>query len=218
MREDLSHVYWIGGTSRAGKSTVAEAIASELGCSVYSHDREWIHGSHTLEADPERHPTMVRYRHLYQDLASHGDFHRFLECFFKFASLKELIEDQFAFFAEEFEMVLDDLRRRPRDSPIIAEGIGLVPEHVSRIADPRRVIYLVSSEAFVQAVEDSPEQKRKRDGWEPWLGRAHLEFRYGLNERTMAQAREHGVRVVETGGRLTIGEVTRLVKAHFGLR
>ena len=168
-------------------------------------------------ADPDRHPTMFRYRHLYEDLTIHKNFNRFLKNFYTFAPLDELVEDQFEFFAEQFEMVVDDLLKRPRNQPILAEGIGLLPEQVSRVADPHRAIYLVSTEAFVRAVEDSFEEERKREGGESWIVRMHFEYRLKLNERTISQAEAHRLRVVETGGKLTIEETIDLVKAHFGL-
>ena len=103
IKRDLSHVYWIGGASRGGKSTVAEAIEKEFGFSVYAHDRKWIDGDHTRMADPDRHPTMFRYRDLYEDFAIHKNFNQFLEKYYAFAPLDELVEDQFGFFAEQVQ-------------------------------------------------------------------------------------------------------------------
>ena len=54
IKHDLSHVYWIGGTSRGGKSTVAKAIEKEFGFSVYVHDRKWVDGDHTLRVPISR--------------------------------------------------------------------------------------------------------------------------------------------------------------------
>src|SRR4051812_6830238 len=38
LRERLRHVYWIGGGSGAGKSTVARRLAAQRGLHVYSTD------------------------------------------------------------------------------------------------------------------------------------------------------------------------------------
>jgi 2-phosphoglycerate kinase len=38
LREQLQHVYWIGGGSGAGKSTIARRIAAQHGLRVYATD------------------------------------------------------------------------------------------------------------------------------------------------------------------------------------
>lgn len=205
LKHDLSHVYWLGGASKGGKSTAAESIQHEFGYFVYDHDEKWLGGSHARLADPDRHPTMFRYRDLYEEKLT-------VEKYFAYGPYDELVEDQFDFFAEQFDMVVDDLLKLPRSQPILADGIGLLPEQVSQVAEPHRAIYLVSTEAFAQSVHDSKDWGDR----ESWLVRMHFEYGERLKERTIAQAKDLGLRVVETGGRLSIKETIDLVKAHFG--
>ena len=52
LREQLQHVYWIGGGSAAGKSTIARRIAAQYGLRVYPTDDVMIeHARRSTPAD-----------------------------------------------------------------------------------------------------------------------------------------------------------------------
>lgn len=204
IKRDLSHVYWIGGASRGGKTTVAKAIVDEFNFSIYHHDEKWLSGDHAQMADPERHPTMFKFRDLFEDLN--------VQSYFENSPVDELVEDQINFFIEEFEMVVDDLYEFPRDQPIVAEGSGLLPEQVGRVTDPHRAIWLVSTEAFERKMRPFSDQEKS----EPWFNNA-IEWSTKRKERLVLQAEGLGLRVIETDGSRGIDDTINLVKAHFGL-
>jgi|GEM_PF-3397307 hypothetical protein len=99
IKRDLSHVYWIGGISRGGKSTVAESLKEEFGFSIYDHDKKWLGGDHVRMADPDRHPTMFKYRDLYEDLTN--------QSFLASGPVETLVEEF------EREMVQSKYREKP---------------------------------------------------------------------------------------------------------
>src|ERR1051326_4868657 len=53
---ELQNVYWIGGGSAAGKSTIADRIAAERGLSVYSTDD--VMADHARRSSPENCPLL----------------------------------------------------------------------------------------------------------------------------------------------------------------
>ncbi|MDA0744945.1 MAG: hypothetical protein O2954_00360 [bacterium] len=208
IRRDLSHVYWIGGSSRGGKTTVARALGKEFDFSIYHHDEKWLNGEHTSKADPERHPTMFHYRHLYNFYKSRSAL---IEAFMSMGPVEHLIEDQFKFWVEEFEMVIDDLYEMPRDKPIVAEGMGLLPEQICQVATPHKSVCLLAAEAAEQ------EMIRKHpDGSEPWFGK-FVEWRALFTERMIAQAERFGVRITEAAGVRSIEDTYAQIKNVFGL-
>ena len=208
VKRDLSHVYWIGGLSKGGKSTVTKAIKEEFGFFVYDHDKKWLGGNHVRMADPDRHPTMFKYRDLYEDFTN--------QKFLSSAPIDTLVEDYCNFFIEQFEMVVDDLYELPRNQPIIAEGVGLLPESISRVADPHRAILLIPTEEF----EREMLQARYQEKPDPLFDKDiewYSKWRVKWSERATSQVEGLRVKIIETGGNNSLENTIDLVKAHFGL-
>jgi adenylate kinase family enzyme len=206
IKRDLSHVYWIGGASRGGKTTVAEAIVDEFLFSIYHHDEKWLNGDHAQMADPERHPAMFKLRDFLKDWNIQK-----LQSYFENSPVDELVETQIDFFTEEFEMVVDDLYELPRDKPIIAEGAGLLPEQVSRVTTPDKAIWLVATEAFER--KKRPWEDHKSESWYDKM----IEWSTKRKERVVSHAERLGLKVVVTDGNRSIEDTINLVKSHFGL-
>ncbi|HEX6716582.1 MAG TPA: hypothetical protein VF088_05695 [Pyrinomonadaceae bacterium] len=59
MSEQLQHVYWIGGASCAGKSTIARRIAAQHGLQVYATDD--VMADHARRSTPEDPPLLHRW-------------------------------------------------------------------------------------------------------------------------------------------------------------
>jgi len=59
LQEQLRHVYWIGGGSGAGKSTIARRIAAEHGLQLYATDD--VMPDHSRRSTPERCPFLHQF-------------------------------------------------------------------------------------------------------------------------------------------------------------
>jgi 2-phosphoglycerate kinase len=125
----LSHVLWLGGSACAGKTSAAKALAKAHGLTLYSCDEHFE--KHRRRASPERHP----------------HFHRLMGL-----APEELwappvatqVRDLLLFYKDEFAMVVEDLREI--SGPVIAEGVGLLPELVAEIlAEPHRACWLIAT-------------------------------------------------------------------------
>jgi 2-phosphoglycerate kinase len=128
----LDHVFWLGGSACSGKSSVARLVAAELGLTLYACDDHFE--EHRRRADPARHPW----------------FHRLMD-----APMEELwaqpaavqADELLRFYQDEFEMVFEDLAALP--GPVLAEGVGLLPERVAAVCpDPRQAVWLIATPDF----------------------------------------------------------------------
>ncbi len=128
----LSHILWLGGSACSGKTTAAKALTAPYGFTLYSCDEQFE--EHRRRASPERHP----------------HFHRLMD-----RSPAELwappvasqVRELLLFYEDEFSMVAEDLREI--QGPVIAEGVGLLPELVAPVlAEPYRACWLISTPEF----------------------------------------------------------------------
>ncbi len=108
LREQLQHVYWIGGGSGAGKSTVARRIAAQRGLRVYATDDAMA--DHARRSTSENSPLLHAFMAMDMDE--------------RWASRppKTMLETFPWFQGEGFNMIVDDLLRLPREPGVIAEG------------------------------------------------------------------------------------------------
>ncbi|PSL53618.1 hypothetical protein B0I31_10865 [Saccharothrix carnea] len=116
-------------------------------------------------------------------------------------------------------MVLDDLRALSSGRPLVAEGWGLRPEVVAPpLADPRQAVFLVPTEAFRRRrLRDLPRAAQvSAEVSDPDRAQANRLERDRLPAADVVdRAREHGLRVIEVDGRLSVGGLTTVVADHF---
>lgn len=186
--DDLSHVVWLGGSAGAGKTTLARLFAARHGLALYSCDDAFE--AHRRRADPLRHPCF----HRLMDLPPERLFA---------PPAGTQAADLLRFYRDEFEMVAEDLRELT--GPVLAEGVGLLPDLVAAVApDPGRSLWLIATPDFRRracagrsdAVRDVPE-----DAFHRWMERDDLVARY-LEE----EARRLGRRVLSVDGNQGIEE------------
>ncbi|WP_068013470.1 AAA family ATPase [Nocardia mexicana] len=140
----LRHVYWVGGGSGAGKSTVARRLAARYGLHVYSTDDAMAdHAGRATDAPM-----------LHDFLAMSMD-ERWVN------RTPETMLDTFHWFrGEGFGLIVDDLLRLPAEVGVVAEGFRLLPDLVAPLlSEPRRGVWLLPTPEFRRAAFD-------RRGWQ----------------------------------------------------
>ena len=134
IADTFAHVYWIGGSPCAGKSTVAQALADRYNLHYYPCDA-WF-AEHQRRADATHQPTL-------QHLATLSCDEIWLP------PVAEQVARVQTIYQEEFALILDDLRILPSERPILAEGAALMPPLVlPYLLERRQAIWLTPTPAF----------------------------------------------------------------------
>ncbi len=145
LREQLQHVYWIGGGSSAGKSTIAHRIAAQHGLRVYATDD--VMAEHARRSTHEDSPLLHKFMAMDMD-------ERWVN-----RSPKTMFETFHWFQGEGFNMIIEDLSREPG---VIVEGFRLLPRFVKPLLSATtHAVWLLPTPAFRQAVIES----RGGSGW-----------------------------------------------------
>ncbi len=141
LQEQLRHVYWIGGGSCAGKSTIARSVAAEHGLQLYATDD--VMSDHARRSTPEDCPL------LHEFMAMDTD-QRWVN-----RSPKDMLETFHWFGGEGFSMIIEDLLRLPREPGVIVEGFRLLPHLVKPLLLVRnQAVWLLPTREFRQTVID----------------------------------------------------------------
>jgi 2-phosphoglycerate kinase len=134
----LRHVYWIGGGSGAGKSTIARRIAARHGLRVYATDDAMAdHARRSTSADA---PLLHRFMAMDMD-------ERWVN------RPPDIMRETFHWFrGEGFDRIVEDLLRLPRE-PVVVEGFRLLPRLVQPLlAVPAHAVWLLPTPDFRRAV------------------------------------------------------------------
>jgi len=138
-RRFLQHVYWIGGGSCAGKSTIARRIAAQQGLRVYSTDD--VMADHARRSSPNDCPLLYTFMAMDMD-------ERWVN-----RTPKTMLETFHWFRGEGFELIVEDLLRLPRETPVIVEGFRLLPHLVKPLLSvTSRAVWLLPTSEFREAV------------------------------------------------------------------
>src|SRR6185369_6658346 len=135
----LQHVYWIGGASCAGKSTVANRLAAEHGLYVYATDD--VMTDHASRSSADDCPLLHRFMAMDMD-------QRWVN-----RSPETMLETFHWFRGEGFDLIIEDLLRLPREPGMIVEGFRLLPHLVKPLLSvPSHAVWLLPTLGFRQAV------------------------------------------------------------------
>lgn len=202
----LDHIYWIGGSPCAGKSSIAAAIVERFRMTSYNCDAAFE--LHERIVDPESFPTLYRLsRHTCDGLWMRP--------------VDQQVREELALYDEEFALILDDLRALPADRPILAEGSALLPGLLATLDIPRhRAIWLVPTPDFQRAHyarrEWVPaflaECTDPAQAWRNWMDRD-----IGFAEEVARQARMLDRRLITVDGAQPLTIVLDEVLAHLEL-
>lgn len=142
LREHLRPVFWIGGGSGAGKTSIARRIAAQRGLRVYATDE--VMADHARRGTKEDSPLLHTFMAMDMDERwSHRPAKTMLETFPWFQG-------------EGFTMVIEDLLRLPREPGVIVEGFRLLPRLVKPLLSvPTHAVWLLPTPDFRQAVVEA---------------------------------------------------------------
>jgi len=207
LRARLQHVYWIGGGSGAGKSTIAQRVAAQHGLRVYSTDD--VMPDHAGRMLPEDAPYLSSFKAMDMD-------ERWVN-----RPPETMLETFHWFRGEGFGLIVEDLLRLPADTGVIAEGFRLLPRLVKPLlAEPRRAVWLVPTPEFRRAAVDS-----RGTGWEiprkttdPQRARHNLLERDRLfTDRLFEETKRFELPIIEIDMAMSEDELARQVTQAFGL-
>ena len=140
-REQLQHVYWIGGGSAAGKSTIARRIASMKSLRVYSTDD--VMADHARRSAPEHCPLLHKFMAMDMD-------ERWVN-----RSPKTMLDTFHWFRGEGFNLIIEDVLQFPPEPRVIVEGFRLLPRLVEpHISVSNRAVWLLPTPDFRESVFD----------------------------------------------------------------
>ncbi|WP_067799734.1 shikimate kinase [Actinomadura formosensis] len=207
-RERLRHVYWIGGGSGAGKSTIARRIADRYGMRLYDSDA--VMPDHTRRMPMEQAPYLGEFAAMDMD-------ERWVT-----RSPREMLDTFHWFHGEGFNLILEDLLALPADRPVVVEGFRLLPDLVQPLlTEVRRAVWLLPTPQFRQAVFDS----RGGPAWgfiaktgDPQHALQNLLQRDALfTDRLTEQTRHLGLCRLRVDFQVTEEDLAQRVSAVFGL-
>jgi hypothetical protein len=130
----LKHVYWLGGGSGAGKSTVARRLAAEHGLRLYDTDAAMV--DHAARSTPEDSPALHEF--LRMDMRERWSDR----------SPEVMLETFHWYRGEGFGLILEDLERMGPEPGVIAEGFRLLPRLVAPLAAPCHAVWLLPTPMF----------------------------------------------------------------------
>ena len=199
----LEHVYWIGGGSGAGKSTVAWRRAERYGLDYYSTDDAMAdHARRSMAADSP---------FLHDFIAMDMDQRWLLR------DPGTMLETFHWFRGEGFGLIVDDLRDR---SPVVAEGFRLLPHLVAPLlADRNHAVWLLPTPEFREAAfagRGSMWEIAGRTSDPERALRNLLDRDRMFTDRLRDEVR--GLHAIEVGVAATADELTAQVAAVFRLR
>jgi 2-phosphoglycerate kinase len=207
LRARLRQVYWIGGGSAAGKSTIAARLAARYGLRRYATDD--VMSDHAGRSTPQDSPFLSEFMAMDMD-------ERWVN------RAPETMLDTFHWFrGEGFSMIVDDLVRMPREPGVIVEGFRLLPHLVQPLlAVPAHAVWLLPTPEFRRAALDSRgstwEIARKSSDPERAL-RNLLERDRMFTERLYEETRGLELRVIEVDTTMTEDDLAERVTEAFEL-
>jgi 2-phosphoglycerate kinase len=138
LQARLRNVYWIGGGSGAGKSTIARRLAAMHGLALYATDDVML--DHARRSTPDDAPELSRFMAMSMD-------ERWAN-----RSPEEMLDTFHWYRGEGFDLIVEDLLRFPAETGVVAEGFRLLPHLVEPLlADRTHAVWLLPTPRFRRA-------------------------------------------------------------------
>ncbi|MFE7854765.1 hypothetical protein [Streptomyces sp. NPDC057403] len=204
----LRHVYWIGGGSGAGKSTVARRLAGRHGWRLYATDD--VMPDHAARTTADEAPLLHAFLAMDMD-------ERWVN-----RSPQVMLETFHWFRGEGFGLIVEDLLRLPPHPCVVVEGFRLLP-HLVRplLAAPEHAVWLLPTPGFRRAAFRSRSAPGEGFLWrtsDPERAGRNLAERDGLfTEHLRAETERLGLRAVPVDTTMTEDALTEEVSRAFRL-
>jgi hypothetical protein len=207
LRARLGHVYWLGGGSGAGKSTIARRLAAQHGLRVYATDDAMA--DHDGRFTPHEAPLLTRFKAMDMD-------ERWVN-----RSPDVMLETFHWFQGELFGLIVEDLLRLPAKPGVIAEGFRLLPHLVEPLlAAPGHAVWLLPTPQFRRAAFGSRGSLReiaRKTGDPERALRNLLERDRMFTDRLRRQLESLGLPGIEVSTASTEDDLAGRVTEVFGL-
>ncbi|MER5511600.1 hypothetical protein ABT052_40765 [Streptomyces sp. NPDC002766] len=204
----LRHVYWIGGGSGAGKSTVARRLADRHGWRLYATDDAMP--DHAARTTPDEAPFLHAFMAMDMD-------ERWVD-----RPPHVMLETFHWFRGEGFGLIVEDLLRLPRQPCVVVEGFRLLPRLVRPLlAAPEHAVWLLPTPDFRQAAFRNRSAPGEGFLWrtsDPARAGRNLAERDGLfTEHLRAETERLGLRAIPVDAGMTEDALTEEVTTAFRL-
>lgn len=208
LREQFRHVYWIGGGSGAGKSTIAQCIAAKYGLQLYATDD--VMADHAKRSTPEDCPLLHKFMAMDMD-------EKWVN-----RSPQEMLDTFHWFRGEGFNMIINDILSLSKQPGVITEGFRLLPHLVKPLlAELGQAVWLLPTPEFRQAVID----RRGGAQWgfmaktgNPERALRNLLERDAMFTRRLREEAQHlTLNTIEVDSTMTVEELVGRVTEAFGL-
>ncbi|MEJ1993145.1 MAG: hypothetical protein P8X50_16050 [Maritimibacter sp.] len=202
-KDDLKHIRWLGGGSGAGKSVIAQRLASTLDATLYDTDATMP--AHAKRCPPTRCPHLAEFATMSMD-------ERWVN-----RTPRVMLETFHWFNGEGFNLILEDLLNMPTDRPILVEGFRLLPRLVLPfLSESHRAAWLLPTPAFRRYAFDargSTMEIPNRTS-DPAQALSNLLERDALfTDRLRVETEELGLHAITVDGRLNEDDLADQVQA-----
>ena len=208
LQHQLRHVYWIGGGSGAGKSTITRRIAAEHRLQAYATDD--VMADHANRSTPRDCPLLHTFMAMNMD-------QRWVE-----RSPEAMLETLHWFRGEGFNMIIEDILNLPKESGVVVDGFRLLPHLVKPLlANRSHAVWLIPTPEFRQAVLES--RGGSKSGFiaktsDPERALRNLLRRDAMfTERLKDEAQRLGLNTIEVNPSMTEDDLIARVVRAFGL-
>ncbi len=203
-RRALRHVFWMGGSPCAGKTSIARDLVDRYRFQYYECDHAFYRHNETVTL--ENQPVFYRVMHL----SSEALWMRPVE---------QQVCEEIEIYREEFLLILQDLLMLDGSQPVLAEGAALLPECVvPLLSSPRQAVWIVPTSEFQldhysrrewtgNILKDT---SNPGQAFQNWMNRDIAFARFVRQE-----AEQRGLRVLVVDGKDSIEENIRRVEEHF---
>jgi 2-phosphoglycerate kinase len=207
LRARLGDVYWVGGGSGAGKSTIARRLAAQHGLRLYTTDATMA--EHDARITLRDAPFLSEFKRMSMD-------ERWVN-----RSPQDMLETFHWFRGEGFGLIVEDLLSLPAGPAVIAEGFRLLPSLVRPLLTrPDHAVWLLPTPEFRRAAFSSRgslrQIARKTSNPEKALHNL-LERDRMFTDRLRSEARCLGLPVIDIGTAMTEDALAARVTEVFGL-
>lgn len=214
---DFSNVYWICGSSRAGKTTIANIIEKKYGYHIYHLDNELFMKLWPSKVNKEEHPFINQVISFNQD---YGKIYR--------RPMEEIMEETFGAFNESWEMLYEDLLLLSKEAPVIIEGASVFPEMLSDFVKKENIIFLVPTKELQKRIfmkgmfmkpGEEPKDERQLFTQYPekdFLVEQRITHHDLIAQHVVSKAELHGYKVITVENEDDLNKNIDAVIDHFG--